>query len=84
MVNVLIADDETRLLQLIKELVDWKGLALELIGEAQDGLAALELIRARQPEIVITDIRMPGIDGLEMVRRCREIGLRTSFIIISG
>jgi two-component system response regulator YesN len=84
MVKVVIADDEPRVLQLIKELVDWEGLALNLVGEAEDGLAAFELIQTAQPEIVVTDIRMPGIDGLELVRRCRAIGLRTSFIIISG
>ena len=84
MLKAIIADDESRVLQLIKKLVNWDDLGIQLVGEADNGIAAFELIRSENPDIVITDIRMPGLDGLEIVRKTREMNSKTSFIIVSG
>lgn len=82
--RAIIIDDERWICQLIAKIIDWDKIGIELAGQAEDGLAALELIQMIKPEIVITDIRMPQIDGLEIIRRTREMGIDTSFIIISG
>ena len=64
--GVLIAEDESRILALIKSLIDWEGLHLRLVGEATDGDSALKMIVDNQPDIIITDIRMPGANGLSI------------------
>lgn len=84
MLTVLIADDESKVCQLIKTLVDWESLDMRVIATAENGIEALEKIRELDPDIAITDIRMPGYDGLELVRMAREDGLRAEFVIISG
>ena len=84
MYKVLIADDEIKVCKLICNLVDWKALGLEVIGMAHDGVEALEIIKEHRPHIVLTDIRMPGYDGIELIRRAKELSPETQFIIVSG
>lgn len=84
MLNVLIADDEQKICQLIEKLIDWHSLDMQVISTAHNGLEALEQIRTLRPDIVITDIRMPGYDGLELIRLAKESCPKTEFIIISG
>jgi len=84
MYRVIIADDEPKVAQLIKNLIEWDRLNLELAATAQDGIAALKLIREHRPEIVITDIRMPGYDGIELIRYAKETNPNIDFVIISG
>lgn len=61
MLRVLIADDESKVCQLIEKLVDWDVLGMEVVAVAENGIEALEKIKEFHPDIVITDIRMPGI-----------------------
>ncbi len=84
MLNVLIADDERKICQLIEKLVDWPGLGMRVAGTAENGIEALEKIRRDRPDIVITDIRMPGYDGLDLIRLGKECNPGMEFIIISG
>ncbi len=84
MLKVIIADDEIKVCQLIRELVDWKALGLTVAGIANDGLSALEMISLHQPDFLITDIRMPGVDGIELIRRAKETLPRLQCVIISG
>lgn len=84
MIKVLIADDEERICQLIKALIDWEAMGLELAGFAHNGLEADELVGKLQPDILITDIRMPGISGLELIRRVKERSGELEIIVISG
>lgn len=84
MLNVIIVDDELWVCELIKRVVKWDELGFSIIGEAYDGNEALELIKARKPDLVITDIRMPGLDGISLIKNTKEAGLDTDFIIISG
>lgn len=84
MCRVLIADDEPKVLLLIKSLIEWDKLGLELVATANDGVSALALIEELRPDIVITDIRMPGYDGIELIGRAKEVNPAIDFIIISG
>lgn len=84
MLRVLIADDEKKIGLLVKNLVQWEELGLEFLGIVQDGLQAYEIIMKKEPDIVITDIRMPSLSGLEMIEKVTEAGLSVHFIVISG
>ncbi|AEC02823.1 response regulator [Parasphaerochaeta coccoides] len=83
-IQVIILDDEPRVSKLIASLIDWESLGMEICATAQDGITALQLIKDLSPDLVITDIRMPGHDGLELIQRAREISKDLDFIIISG
>jgi len=82
--SVLIADDEPRIVQLIKELIDWEQLSLYCVGIANDGEAAKTLLDTLRPDIIITDIRMPEISGLELAQYICKQEWNTKIIIISG
>ncbi|MBN2656150.1 MAG: response regulator [Spirochaetales bacterium] len=82
--RVLIIDDEEKIVKLISNLIDWDTLPLSLAGTAHDGLSALELIDREEPDIVILDIRMPGLTGLDIISRVKQSGRDIQFIIISG
>lgn len=87
MLKVLIADDEIKVSKLILHLVHWEELGMEVIGTVNDGVEAFELILEKQPDIVITDIRMPGMDGIELVEKVTkemESSKKVFFVIISG
>lgn len=84
MYKVMIVDDEAFVCEVIKKIVDWDLLNMEFCCEADNGLSALRLLEEKNPDIVITDIRMPGIDGLEFVKRAKELAPNVAFIIISG
>lgn len=84
MLRVVIADDEERICNLIRALADWPALGMEVVGLAYNGPNALELVRTLQPDILVTDIRMPGCDGLEVIRRGKETKPDLEIVIISG
>lgn len=83
--SVLLVDDEQFVRMGLRTLIDWESCGYEIIGEADNGEDALRIITEKHPDLVITDIRMPVLDGLELIRRVTEAGhLATKFIIISG
>ncbi|WP_276356600.1 response regulator transcription factor [Cohnella caldifontis] len=82
---MLLVDDEPLVLEGLKFMVDWQGHGFRVCGEASDGEEALERIQELSPNLVVTDIRMPSIDGLQLIKRCsEEQRLRCRFIILSG
>ncbi|KWX87962.1 hypothetical protein AMQ83_09790, partial [Paenibacillus riograndensis] len=85
MFKVLLVDDEVFVRKGLLELIPWKSLKLSIVGEANNGAEALDLITQLEPDLVITDIRMPILDGLDLIRSVNEhAGLDLIFIIISG
>jgi two-component system, response regulator YesN len=84
MYNVLIADDERIIREGIRNSIDWESLGLTLCGIAKDGLEAYDLIKSHAPNIVITDIKMPGMDGLELISKVHKEHPEVVFIILSG
>ncbi|THF77334.1 response regulator [Cohnella fermenti] len=84
MYRTLLVDDERIILDGISSMIDWSRCRTELIGTAQNGIAAYERIVADSPDIVITDIRMPGLDGLELVAKTHASHPHIRFIVLSG
>ena len=68
----------------LKKLIDWGSLNIQIVGDAKDGRKLKELILAEEPDLVITDIMMPKMTGLEVISWYREIGTKTKFVFISG
>ena len=73
MIKVLIADDENLICQMIYKMIDWKAKGLSVCGFAGNGFEVLEKVRTEQPDIVITDIRMPVLGGLEAAQEIRRL-----------
>ena len=84
MEKVLIVDDEYRIGLLIKSLIHWEKLEMESLSVLDNSERALQIILSQSPDVVITDMRMPKVDGLELIRLTREAGLQTKFIVVSG
>ncbi|PQP81434.1 DNA-binding response regulator [Paenibacillus sp. PCH8] len=85
MLKVLLVDDEMFVRKGMYELIDWQALGMEIAGEAENGLEALKQVEYLQPDVIITDIRMPILDGLELIQAVANLpNLEPVFIIISG
>lgn len=84
MYSAIIVDDERKISQLILELGEWRRYDIEVTAVCTDGEEALREICEKKPDIVLTDVRMPVFDGLELIRRVNAEGLSPAFIIISG
>lgn len=84
MLKLLIVDDEEIICRTIANLIDWDSLGITLVGTCLDGVEAYHAILDETPDIVMTDIRMPGIGGLELIERVARTDLNTQFIILSG
>lgn len=84
MLKLIIADDERVIRETISSLIDWQSIGVEVIGLCKDGIEAYNMILDESPDIVMTDIRMPGLSGLELVREISQTDQRIQFIILSG
>ncbi|WP_019909463.1 response regulator transcription factor [Paenibacillus sp. HW567] len=82
--KIAIIDDERQVLKGMKRVIPWDELGAEWVGEALNGEDGLEMIRAAQPDIVITDLYMPVMSGLDMMERLRKEGFQGKIIILSG
>lgn len=82
--KVLIADDEYLIGQLIRKLIKWEELHLECVDIVDNGLSAYEAVLEKRPDIVITDIRMPKVNGLELVCMTKQVMENVRFVIVSG
>lgn len=84
MYKIFLADDEIWETMGLKKLLEKSGLPIQVLGEAENGIVAWEQIVEKQPDILITDIRMPGMNGLELIQKIRERGLDIETIVLSG
>ncbi|WP_019909423.1 response regulator transcription factor [Paenibacillus sp. HW567] len=85
MYKVVLADDETISLEGLRTLTDWEELGFEICGACENGEEALSAAAECSPDLVITDIRMPGMDGLELIKRIRQMHMEQPvFIVLSG
>lgn len=84
MLKIIVADDERAIRESISACIDWKGMDLDLVGVYANGVDTYDAILNESPDIVMTDIKMPGMDGLELIERIAETDPDTQFIILSG
>lgn len=82
--KVILVDDEEEVIDAIKSRILWEQLGLQIVGSATNGVKALELVEKLQPDIVITDIKMPYMDGLELSRRLNDEYKNVHIIIFTG
>ena len=84
MLKVLVVEDEEMIRKGIVLAVDWAALDCVVVGEAANGAEALEAVDRLNPSLIITDLKMPQMDGLEMLRRLRERGNNVYVIILTA
>ena len=84
MFKAIIVDDEISVCTVIRNIVDWKGLGFDIVGQAHDGFAALDLIKKQEPHLIVCDIRMPGLDGVKLIQEVGKLNLASVFIFVSG
>lgn len=84
MYKLAIIDDEPMIRKGLQTIIDWASLGISLCGESDNGMDGLALCRREEPDVAIVDIKMPGMDGLQLIEAGRKLGLRTDFIVLSG
>jgi two-component system response regulator YesN len=82
--KIVLVDDEKWILESLKGTVDWNGLGFEIVGEARNGVEALARIGELLPDAAFVDIRMPGMNGLELIRRLEEADAGVLCVVASG
>lgn len=83
MLKLLIADDEVFVRFGIKSTIDWRSLGFDIVGDAEDGLKALEMARSERPDVVLTDIMMPKMNGLELIKALKSEMPQTKIVVLS-
>ena len=82
--SVLLVDDEEDVIRIIMKKLDWDSMGLVIIGHAANGVEALEMAEELSPDIVMTDIKMPYMDGLTLCKKLKELSRTIRVIIFSG
>jgi len=84
MIKVLLVDDEDIEREAMADIIPWKKLDMELVDMAWNGIEGVEKIRMHVPDIVITDIKMPVMDGIQLIRNTKELYPDILFVVLSG
>jgi two-component system response regulator YesN len=84
MLKLLLVDDEPTIRRGIRESIDWNSRGVTIVGEAGNGVQAMELVRAQRPDVVLVDIVMPRMDGLAFCEECRRTYPNVRLVIVSG
>jgi two-component system response regulator YesN len=82
--TLILVDDEAQVRSSIRRNTPWNDYGFSVIGEANNGVEAIELVEDLKPDVIITDIRMPYLDGIELIKQIREIQPTITIIILSG
>lgn len=82
--TVIVADDEDELREAVCTMIPWEDYGFCLVGNASNGLDALQLVEKLEPDLLLTDIRMPFISGIELARQVREVRPATNIAFLSG
>lgn len=84
MVKVLIVDDERLAVKYYEQLINWQFYGFEVIGTAYDGKEALRILKEKMPDLIITDIKMPVMDGIEFARESRKINPEIHILFVTS
>lgn len=84
MLKAMLVDDEVLTIKMLESIVDWSRYGIGIVATATDGAEALEKYQSFFPDIIITDIRMPNLDGIEFIRRVHAVSAESEFIFISA
>jgi len=84
MLRLVIVDDEKIIRETISTIIDCNSLDIEVIGTCKNGIEAYDMILDEYPDIVLTDIKMPGLSGLELIEKIRQTDEDIKFVILSG
>lgn len=84
MLKLVVVEDEVWMREALRTVVDWEKIGIDLVGEAEDGEQALELIQLVHPDIVLADIQMPHMDGITLLAELERLEISTHVIIISA
>ena len=84
MLKMIIADDEPIILDGITQSIDWGSFGIQVAGAAKNGIEALEIARKSSPDIILTDIKMPGLSGLDFIRELKKVKSDFKIILISA
>lgn len=84
MLRMIIVDDERTIRDALKIFLDWQSLGIEIIGDYKNGAEAFDAMLDDYPDIVLTDVKMPGLNGLELIERAYRAGMHMHFVILSG
>lgn len=82
--TVVVADDEDELREAVCTMIPWQDYGFCLVGSASNGLDALQMVEKYEPDLLLTDIRMPFISGIELARQVREVRPATNIAFLSG
>jgi len=84
MYKIFIVDDEMWIVIALRKQIEKSGLPFEVVGEANNGVTALDAIMEKKPDVLFADIRMPGYNGLELMKLLKEKGISIKVVFISG
>jgi two-component system response regulator YesN len=82
--KLVVADDEPKIRRGIRNVLNWSEFNIEIVGEAEDGEIALQVIKEEKPDIILLDINMPFLNGLNLLQKLEDINSKSIVIIISG
>lgn len=84
MYSILLVEDEELELETLRDYIDWESLECSPVYAVHSARRALEVILEQKPDIVITDIQMPGMTGLELAEKIREMGMQQKIVFLTG
>ncbi|SFK99991.1 two-component system, response regulator YesN [Lachnospiraceae bacterium KH1T2] len=82
--SCMLVDDEEDVISIIEKKLNWEEMGFKVIGSAHNGVEALELAEEMQPDVVMTDIKMPYMDGLQLAHKLKDLNPKIKIIIFSG
>ena len=82
--TIVVADDEEEIRRSLIRKVDWDEAGFRVVGEAENGIEALELVEKLEPDLLLTYLKMPFVSGIELARQVREIRPTMQIVFLSG
>ena len=83
-IKALLVDDEVNILKNLMIVIPWEDMQVEIVGTARNGAEALELVKQHNPDLILSDIRMPVMDGLEFLTELRKLGNTSEVLMLTG